>query len=85
MERLEPARAQKPAKPVFDVAELTERIASVQHSNMDQLSGEIAVLKKYLKSKRVPEEATDELDSLCQQHKEAWTNAVGKIRTLLEE
>ncbi len=53
VERRSPALAREPAKPTFDVAELTERIAAVQRTNMDQLSGEIAVLKKYLKSKRI--------------------------------
>lgn len=85
VERREPSRPSKPPKPAFDVAELTERMATVQHSSMDQFSDEIAVLKKHLKSKRVPEEVVEELDSLCKDTESRWKAASKRIAELLEE
>lgn len=52
---------------------------------MDQLSGDIAILKKYLKSKNLPAEAADELDRLCKDTEENWRAVVAKIAELLEE
>lgn len=72
----------KPAKPSINTEEVRERLATVQYTSMDQLSGDVAVLKKYLKSKGAPAEAADELDRLC---KESWRTAVAKIAKLLEE
>lgn len=50
---------------------------------MDQLSGDIAVLKKYLKSKGV--RAAEDLDQLCKDNEKSWQTAVAKIAKLLEE
>ena len=57
----------------------------MQHQSVQHLSGEVAVLKKYLKSKRVPEEALGELDLFCKDTEERWQVAVAKISKLLEE
>lgn len=79
-----PCAAAKPAKPAFDAEEIREHIAIVQHKAIDELSGEIAILKKYLKSKRAPPEATDNL-AFCKQQEEAWEAIVAKISELLED
>jgi hypothetical protein len=65
--------------------EITERIATVQHSRMDQLSGDIVVLKKYLKGKRVPDAVLKELNDLCEEQRVRRQGAVDTIRGLLED
>jgi hypothetical protein len=82
---LAPRTPSKPAKPSINIEEVRERLATAQHTSMDQLSGDVAVLKKYLKSKRVPAEAAEELDRLCKDAVETWRTAVAKIAELLEE
>jgi hypothetical protein len=47
-----------------------EHVAVVQHSVLDHLSGELAILKKYLKTKHVRADAGEELDTLCKKHEE---------------
>jgi hypothetical protein len=83
VERQAPAKV--PAKPAFDAEEIRERIASVQQICMDHLIGEIAILKKYLKSKRVPPAATEELDALCKSTEGCWETTVDRLARLLEE
>jgi hypothetical protein len=81
----EPSRSSKPAKPSINLEEVRERIATTQQSSIDQFSGDIAILKKYLKSKSVPAEAAEELDRLCEDTEERWQAAVAKIAELLEK
>jgi hypothetical protein len=52
---------------------------------MDHLSGEIGILKKYLKSKKAPPEVSNDLDAFFKQQREAWESIVAKISDLLEE
>ena len=85
---LDAPRDSKPAKPpkqVFDVEEIREHVATVQHKTMDELSDELAILKKYLKSKRAPPEAAEDLDAFYKEQEEAWKAIVAKIAELLEE
>ena len=82
---LAPRPPSKPARPRINVEEVRERLATAQDSSMDQLSSDIAILKKYLKSKGVPTEAAEELDHLCKDTEESWHAAVAKIAELLEE
>jgi hypothetical protein len=82
---LAPRPPAKPAKPSINVEEVRERLTTAQHSSMDQLSGDIAVLKKYLKSKGVHAKAAEELDRLCKDTEERWRTAVAKIDELLKE
>jgi hypothetical protein len=72
----------KPAKLTINVEEVRERLAIAQHASMDQLSGDITVLKKYLKSKGV--DAADELDRLCKATEQRWSDAVEAIEPKLE-
>jgi hypothetical protein len=80
-----PRPAAKPAKPAFYAEEIRERLDAVQHSNIDHLSGEIAILKKYLMSKRAPSDAIEDLEAFRKQQEEAWNAIVAKISELLEE
>lgn len=77
-----PSAPPKSVKPAIPVEEIRERLANAQHSSMDQLSGDIAILKKYLKSKGV--DATDELDRLCKATEQRWADAVESIEGMLE-
>jgi hypothetical protein len=83
---LEESRAHpKPAKPAYNIEAIEERLAIAQHASVQDLSGEIATLKKYLRSKRAPEEVLEELDTLCHDNERRWQAAVSKIAKLLEQ
>lgn len=79
VERPTPRQPPKPAKPAIDVDEVHEHLLAAQHSSMDQLSGDIAILKKYLKSKGIRSTAIDELDSLCEATEKRWAEAVEAV------
>jgi hypothetical protein len=82
----EPSRqTSKPAQKSFDVEAVREHLANAQHSGVDQFSGDIAILKKYLKSKGVDREVLEELDRLCEDMEKRWNAAVETISGLLEE
>ena len=81
----EPSRSSKPAKPAINLEEVRERIATAQQSSIDQFSGDIAILKKYLKSKGIEQDALDELDQLCNDTEKRWRAAVETIEGLLED
>jgi hypothetical protein len=49
----------KPAKRTDNVEEVRERLANVQHSSIDQLDGDIAILSKYLKSAAIKDRSTE--------------------------
>ena len=81
---LAPRPPAKPAKLSINIDEVRERLATVQHNSIDQLSGDIAILKRYLKSKGIDSGALEELDCLCKGTEESWRVAVAKIEELLE-
>ena len=81
----EPSRSSKPAKPAINLEEVRERIATTQQSSIDQFSGDIAILKRYLKSKGIDQDALDELDDLCNDTEKRWHAAVDTIEGLLED
>ena len=86
---VDPVRQASPAlskqtKPSINIEEIRERIATAQQSSVDQFSGDIAILKKYLKSKGIDQDAVDELDSLCEDMEKRWNAAVETISDLLE-
>jgi hypothetical protein len=62
-----------------------EPIANAQQSSIDQFSGDIAILKKYLKSKGIYQVALEELDSLCEDMEKRWNAAVETISGMLGE
>jgi hypothetical protein len=78
-ERPTPRQPPKPAKPAIDVDEVHERLVSAQHSSTDQLSGDIAILKKYLRSKGIRASAIDALDDLCEATEKRWADVVEEI------
>ncbi|HMH13453.1 MAG TPA: hypothetical protein VK578_10120 [Edaphobacter sp.] len=82
-----PAQAapSKPAKPAINIEDIRERIATARQSSVHQFSGDIAILKKYLKSKGINQDALDELDSLCEDMEKRWNTAVNTISGLLED
>ena len=81
----EPSRqTNKPAQKSFDVEAVHEHLANAQHSSVDQFSGDIAILKKYLKSKGIDAVALEELDNLCEDMEKRWNAAVNTISDLLE-
>ena len=82
---LAPRPPAKPAKPTINLEEVRERLATAQHASMDQLSGDIAILKKYLKSKGIDSGVLEDLDRLCKDTEESWRTAVAKITEMLEE
>ena len=51
----------------------------------DHLNGEIAILKKYLKSKGVSQSASGPLDEFCKATEAGWKDAVEAIDKALEE
>jgi hypothetical protein len=75
----------KPAKLAINVEEVREHIAIAQQSSVDQFSGDIAILKKYLKSKGVDPAASKELDDFCEAMQEKWNHLVVAIANLLDE
>jgi hypothetical protein len=77
--RSTPRRPPKPVKPAIDIEAVREHLDTAQHSSMDQLSGDIATLKKYLRSKGVRASAIDELDSLCEATEKRWAAVVEEI------
>jgi hypothetical protein len=81
----EASRSSKPAKPAINLEEVRERITSAQQNSIDQFSGDIAILKKYLKSKGIDQAALDELDDLCNDTAKRWRAAVETIEGLLED
>ena len=80
----EPSRSSKPAMPAINLEEVREPIATAQQSSIDQFRGDIAILKKYLKSKSIDQDALDELDDLCNDTEKRWHAAVETIEGLLE-
>jgi hypothetical protein len=85
IERRAPRQPPKPAKPAIDVEAVREHLTSAQHSSMDQLSGDIAILKKYLSSKGARTSAIDELDDLREATEKRWTAAVEEILNSLPD
>jgi hypothetical protein len=84
-ERPTPRQPPKPAKPTIDVEAVREHLTAAQHSSMDQLSGDIAILKKYLKSQGVRASAIEELDDLREATEKRWAAVVEDILSSLAD
>jgi hypothetical protein len=85
LERRTPRQPPKPTKPAIDIEAVREHLTTAQHSNMDQLSGDIAVLKKYLRSQGVRASAVDQLDDLCEATEKGWAEVVAEIMDSLRD
>lgn len=74
---------EKPAKPKLDVEAVRERIEQAKHSIVDHIYGEIAALKKFLRSKEV---STDEpLDEFRDAIEASWRTTVEAVEQKLDE
>jgi len=84
-------RVPKPTRPAakghrtLNAAEVIERIASVQHENLQRLDDDIDILTKYLKTQGAPKATIDALDRLSSEQHESWKAAIERITELLEE
>lgn len=73
----------EPPKPKIDADDVREDIAAFDHSVVDHLKAEIAVLKKRLQRKKVPT-AAEALDDFAEAIESAWKEAVKEIDASLE-
>jgi hypothetical protein len=81
----QPRKPKEPEKPKIDVEEIREHIDAVHHSIMEHINGEIAVLKKYLKSKGVSQSASGSLDDFCKATEAGWKDTVKSIGETLDD
>jgi hypothetical protein len=78
-------KPKEPEKPKIDVEEIREHITAVHCSIIEHTNGEIAILKKYLKSKGVSPSTSGSLDKFCKTTEAGWKDAVETIDKALEE
>jgi hypothetical protein len=76
-------KPKEPPKPEIDVDAVRERVEEAQHAILDHLKGEIAGLKKFLRSKGVP--IGEELDNFADTTETSWKQVVGAIEEKLEK
>ena len=81
----QPRKPKEPEKPKIDAEAVRGHIDAVHHSIIEHINGEIAVLKKYLKSKGVSSSAADALDEFSSTTETGWKAAVEAIDDMLEE
>jgi hypothetical protein len=79
------SQVSKPAKKSVDLEAVREHLTNAQHSSIDQFSGDIAILKKYLKSEGIDQDALEELDRLCEDMEKRGNIAVEALNEMLEE
>jgi len=72
-------KPKEPPKPEIDKEDVREHLVSTQHSSMHHFEGDIALLKKYLKSKGLPSSTADELDELRMDIEDRWGGAIESI------
>jgi len=80
----EPRTPPKPARPTYNIEAIEEHLAAAQDVSTEETFGQIAILKKYLRGKRISDEVLKELDSLCHDNEQRWQAAVSKIQKLLQ-
>jgi hypothetical protein len=88
VDRKAPPRTDNPftcPESLFDAAEVLKRITTVQEENSQRFAEDVAILKKYLKTQKVPSSVMSVLDGLATIHEQAWHEAVEEIEGLLEE
>ena len=83
--RAQPPRPPAPIKRRLPVEEIREHLATTRTSALDHLTGEISILKKYLKSKDAPEQALGQLDDLIESEEKRWQITIAAIESLLAE
>ncbi|HTF70031.1 MAG TPA: hypothetical protein VK638_45870 [Edaphobacter sp.] len=81
----QPTRPAAKGRPTLNAGEVTERIASVQHENLQRLDDDIDILTKYLKTEGAPKATIDALNRLSSEQRESWKAAIERITELLED
>jgi hypothetical protein len=72
-------KPKEPKKPKIDTEDVHEHLVSAQHGSMDHFEGDIALLKRYLKSKGLSASVADELDTLRMDIEGRWGEAIESI------
>jgi len=80
-----PRKPKEPEKPKIDVDEVREHLDVVRHSLIEHVQGEVAVLKKWLKSKGVVTYAVSGLDEFKEAVVVNWKEAIDAIEAGLKE
>jgi uncharacterized protein YihD (DUF1040 family) len=86
VERKAPARTANPftnPEPTLDIAEMLEKIATVQQENLQRLDDDIEILTKYLKAEDAPKAAISILEGMSTKQHDSWKTAVERIEELL--
>jgi hypothetical protein len=78
-----PRKPKDPPKPKMDVEAIRERLEEAEHSLMEHFQGEIAALKKFLRSKNFPD--TEVLDEFTKSTEMNWKEAVESIEERFED
>lgn len=76
-------KPKEPPKPKMDVEAIRERIEETGHSILDHLQGELAALKKFIRSKGLA--ATEILDEFEESTETRWKEAIEEIESKFEE
>jgi hypothetical protein len=88
VDRKPPVRTSNPftnAEPVFDAAQVLERVRNVQGENLQRLDDDIAILTKYLKAKGASKSILERLETLSNEQHASWQAAIERIEELMEE
>ena len=88
VERKAPARTSNPftnPEPTLDIAEVLEKIATVQRESLQRLDDDIEILTKYLKAEGAPKAAISILEGMSAKQHDSWKTAVERIEELLSE
>jgi hypothetical protein len=83
IENLLPPKPKEPATPKMDVEAIRDGIDEFQHSILDHLHGEVAALKKFVRSKGVSVDT--ELNRFVEATETAWNEAVEAITDALKK
>jgi hypothetical protein len=87
VERKAPARTSNPftsPEPVFDVAEILERLSTIKEEHLKGLDDDVDILKAYLKTQRAPKAAIEALEGLTVEQHVSWKKVIEKIKKALE-
>lgn len=78
-----PRKPKQPPKPKMDVEAIRDRIEETGHSIVEHLHGELAALKKFIRSKGLSD--VEVLDEFAERTEAGWREAVEAIEDKLEE
>lgn len=78
-----PRKPKEPPKPKMDVKAIRDRMEETGHSILDHLQGELAALKKFIRSKGLS--VVDVLDEFEEKTEAGWKEVIEAIESKLEE